>query len=429
MLLPRLRASLRAPCVRAPLLPSIHRARHLCGGGGAGSPSALLLPAHQSLAKYLEGLKARHAEIERELADASSGFSVDTMKELSRLTPIMEARTKALELATEVAELRELASDTASEAELRELARSELEEGEAGLAAVEEELIALLVPPEEGDERGALLEVRAGVGGLEAGLFAGDLLGMYEKFAKRMRWRFELLAEAENDQGGIKDATFSISGEGAYGMLKGESGVHRVQRVPATESLGRVHTSTAVVVVLPEVEDSGLGRFEIPESEIEVETYRSGGKGGQSVNTTDSAVRMTHKPTGIKVEIQNERSQHQNKARALQVLTARVKAHFERIARAESDRVRDEVDSTGARSERIRTYNFPDDRVSDHRLSGAKFGLPRMLEGAMLEELATELKEQQVGARREAFVRQLSREEEEQQQGAAGGGKRGKRGG
>ena len=271
--------------------------------------------------------------------------------------------------------------------------------------------------------------MRAGVGGLEAGLFAGDLLGMYEKFAKRMRWRFELLAEAENDQGGIKDATFSISGEGAYGMLKGESGVHRVQRVPATESLGRVHTSTAVVVVLPEVEDSGLGRFEIPESEIEVETYRSGGKGGQSVNTTDSAVRMTHKPTGIKVEIQNERSQHQNKARALQVLTARVKAHFERIARAESDRVRDEVDSTGARSERIRTYNFPDDRVSDHRLSGAKFGLPRMLEGAMLEELATELKEQQVGARREAFVRQLSREEEEQQQGAAGGGKRGKRGG
>ena len=396
----------------APFTPN---ARVFCSSTSSGNSSAepaeeLILPQYPSLARHLDTLLARHATIERELAEGSVAFSADTMKELARLTPLVETRQEALTLAREVAELRELAMDSSAETELRQLARTELQDGEARLTAAEEQLISQLVPPEEGDDRGVVLEVRAGAGGLEAGLFAKEVVEMYEKVARRQRWRFELLDSNESDVGGIKDATATISGDGAYGFLKFESGVHRVQRVPATESQGRVHTSTIIVLALPAPDENTTSELVIPESEIQVDTYRSGGKGGQSVNTTDSAVRLTHKPTGIKVAIQNERSQHANKRTALQILTARVADHYESIARAETDKARQEVDSTGSRSERIRTYNWADDRVTDHRLSGSKFGIPRMMEGELLEELAADLKAQLTLQRRDAFVKKLNAE-------------------
>ena len=375
----------------------------------ACAPACSDLPLQPALARHLDGLVARHVAIEAELEGGEAAFSAERMKELARLGPIVELRHDLASASREAGELRELVADAAAEAELRQIARDELREVHGRLEALEDALIALLVPPEEGDECGAVLEVRAGVGGDEAGLFAAELLGMYEKLARRRRWRFDLHDVSETDVGGTREATASISGTDVYGTLRSESGVHRVQRVPATESLGRVHTSTAVVVVLPAADEGGGkgggGAVELNPADITVDVFRASGAGGQHVNTTESAVRLTHRPTGIKVSCQNERSQHQNKASAMKLLRARVMAYEEHQRRQEQAAVRDEVDSTGARSERIRTYNYADDRVTDHRLkSGSKFGLPRMLEGEMLEELADELQEMSVLSRRDAFV-------------------------
>ena len=369
--------------------------------------AANVLQEQPALARHLASLLDRHQEIENELADGTSVFSAERMRELSRLTPVAEAAATAQKLAEEITELQEVARDKTAEAELRAMAREELDEATASLATLEEQLINLLVPPEEGDERAAVLEIRQGTGGLEAGLFAGDLLGMYERYCKKRRWKFDILEHSENEGGGTKNATVAISGDGVYGALKAESGTHRVQRIPVTESLGKVHTSTAVIIVLPAADEAKDSDDELPAVDLEIETFRAGGKGGQSVNTTDSAVRITHKPTGIKVNIQNERSQIENKRQAMILLKARVKAHFDAIADAEAKQQRQVVDTTGARSERIRTYNWADDRISDHRLGGSKFGIPKMMEGELLDEFSEELKAMNFVQRREALIRSL----------------------
>lgn len=374
------------------------------------SRSLCAFPQRPALSRHLESLVSRHAAIETDLAAGKGSFSAERMREHSRLSPIVATVTEVKSLRQELGELRALASDSTAEQELRDLAQSELADASDRLANLEDKLIARLVPPEEGEESNAVIEVRAGVGGLEAGLFAGELLSMYERFAKLQRWRFQVHDRADLDQGGMRDATASIQGHNVYGTLRYESGVHRVQRVPATESLGRVHTSTAVVVVLPDSEPTDGSAAEVHEADVAVETFRASGAGGQHVNTTDSAVRLTHKPTGIKVSCQNERSQHMNKATAFKLLRARVAAREAELAREQRDALRADVDSVGLRSERIRTYNYSDDRVSDHRLRGAKHGIPRMLEGELLEEIAEELAEAARLERTESFLRSVEAE-------------------
>ena len=361
------------------------------------------LPIKASLATHLDLLAERHKQLECELEDSATVFSADRMRELSTLSPIVAAHAELNKLVAEVVELRELANDTSVEAELRVMADSELGVCIKRLTSLESEIIALLVPPEEDSEHGAVLEIRAGTGGLEAGLFASELLIMYERFARRRQWRFQILDQSLNDAGGTREATASVTGIGVYGALRTENGVHRVQRVPATEGLGRVHTSTAVVVVLPAAEDGGDG-VELRAEDIDVDVFRAGGAGGQHVNTTESAVRLTHRPTGIKVSCQNERSQHMNKATAMKVLRARVEDHERQRTQDERDSLRATVASTGARSERIRTYNFADDRITDHRLNESKFGLPRMLDGDLLGEFVDELAFQASIRRRERFI-------------------------
>jgi peptide chain release factor 1 len=261
---------------------------------------------------------------------------------------------------------------------MRAMAREEIAKLEADLAAVDAELRQLLVPRDPNDERDVILEIRAGTGGDEASLFAADLYRMYGRYAERQGWAVELLSTSESASGGFKEVIAEVTGEGAYSRLKFESGVHRVQRVPVTEAAGRIHTSTATVAVLPEAEEVEV---EIDEGDLRIETYRSSGPGGQSVNTTDSAVRITHLPTGLVVAIQDEKSQHKNRAKALAVLRARL-LEAQRARQAEErGEVRRAQVGTGERSEKIRTYNFPDDRVTDHRIGLTVHNLPGLLAG------------------------------------------------
>ncbi|MEP6680655.1 MAG: peptide chain release factor 1 [Chloroflexota bacterium] len=297
-------------------------------------------------------------------------------RELSRLEPMVSGLRRWRELSAELAATRQMTHD--AEEDVRAMVRDELERLQGESDALEAELRRMLVPRDPNDGRDVILEVRAGAGGDEAALFAADLFRMYARYADRRGWKIELLSTSESGSGGFKEVIAEVNGEGAYSRLKWESGVHRVQRVPATEASGRIHTSTATVSVLPEADEVEL---EIPDKDLRIDVYRSSGPGGQSVNTTDSAVRVTHLPTGLMVAIQDEKSQHKNRAKAMSVLRARLLELEQQRQAEERGDVRRSQLGTGERSEKIRTYNYPDDRITDHRIGLTVHNLPGLLEG------------------------------------------------
>ncbi|MCL4113769.1 UNVERIFIED_CONTAM: hypothetical protein GTU68_003969 [Idotea baltica] len=279
------------------------------------------------------------------------------------------------------------------DAEMREMAQEEIKDAKANIERLTDELQILLIPKDPNDERNCFLEIRAGAGGDEAGIFAGNLFRMYSRFAEKKGWRVEVMSSNVSEQGGFKEMIAKISGDAVYGTMKFESGGHRVQRVPETESQGRVHTSACTVAVMPEIPEADLP--EIKAGDLKIDTFRASGAGGQHVNTTDSAIRITHLPTGTVVECQDERSQHKNKAKAMAVLAARiVQAEEERRAAAISDTRRNLLGS-GDRSDRIRTYNYPQGRVSDHRINLTIYRLNEVLEGDMQSLLDPVLQEHQ----------------------------------
>jgi peptide chain release factor 1 len=333
----------------------------------------------------IAAIEARREELQAAMSarDLAPEAFVRLSKEYAEVQPVAEAAAELRRLRSEIEVLNALAEDAAAEAELREMAVAEAEEIRARLPEAERALALRLLPRDAADERAAMLEVRAGTGGDEAALFAGDLLRMYQRYAEAQGWRFELISSSASEAGGVKEAVASVTGQGVFARLKFESGVHRVQRVPATESQGRIHTSAATVAVLPEAEEVDV---QIEDKDLRIDVYRSSGPGGQSVNTTDSAVRITHLPSGLVVIQQDEKSQHKNKAKALKVLRTRLyELERERLASARAG-ARKSMVGSGDRSERIRTYNFPQGRVTDHRINLTLHRLPEILEG-QLDEL------------------------------------------
>jgi peptide chain release factor 1 len=328
------------------------------------------------LLKKLANVEMRFEELSAKLADPAvlanrQGMS-KLAKEHSDLRELIEALRSHREIGKRVAEARELQKDP----EMRDLAHQEEGELMAEQERLEQRMTLLLMPKDPNDEKNILLEIRAGTGGEEAALFAADLFRMYSRFAERRRWAVEILSMSNASAGGIKEVVAGIQGRAAYSQLKYESGVHRVQRVPATEAQGRIHTSTATVAVMPEVEDVEI---EIDPKDLKIDVMRSGGPGGQSVNTTDSAVRIHHIPSGLMVHCQQEKSQHKNKAMAMKLLRAKLyDIEEEKRKTAERDARRD-------RSEKIRTYNFPQDRVTDHRIGLTKHNLPGILDGELAD--------------------------------------------
>lgn len=326
----------------------------------------------------------RFDEIDARLSVCSDGGEIMRLsKERSSLAPVADA-IRALEKArAERVELEQMILDLPSHDEMAQMAQAELELLRASIPTMEQELQILLLPKDADDEADVILEVRAGTGGDEAALFAGDLFRMYQRYAATRGWRVEVESVSDGEMGGYKEIIASVSGEGAFGRLKFESGVHRVQRVPVTEAGGRIHTSAATVAVLPAREDVEI---EIHEKDIRIDTYRSSGAGGQHVNKTDSAVRLTHIPSGI-VVTSSEKSQHQNRANAMRTLKARLYEQQRAALAAERSASRQSQVGSGDRSERIRTYNFPQGRVTDHRINLTLYKLDTLLEGSGLDEM------------------------------------------
>ena len=323
---------------------------------------------------------ARRDELQALLVEAQPSAYAKLAKELADLGPVVAAIEAYRAARRELGELEQLAADP----EMRELAEQERRELESRLPDLERQVRLLLLPRDAADEKSAILEIRAGTGGDEAALFAGDLLRMYQRYADLKGWRCEILSLSESDLGGIKEAVLDVSGQGVFARLKYEAGVHRVQRVPVTEASGRIHTSAATVAVLPEAEDVDIA---IDEKDLRIDVYRASGAGGQHVNRTESAVRVTHLPTGMVVAIQDEKSQHKNRAKALKILKARLYER-EREARA-SERAASRKGQVGSgdRSERIRTYNFPQNRLTDHRINLTLYKLDQLIAGDVLDEV------------------------------------------
>ena len=333
----------------------------------------------------LDAIVKRHDSITAALSGSpNSETFVALSRELSDLDPVVEAVRAYWAAEQNLADLATLADDAGTDSEMRALAEEERPEAAAALERAAGDLRLLLLPKDEADEKSAVLEIRAGTGGDEAALFAGDLLRMYARYAELKGWRVETLTESEGTAGGYKEVVAEIKGRSVFARLKFESGVHRVQRVPDTETSGRIHTSAATVAVLPEAEEVDIA---INDADLRVDTMRAGGAGGQHVNKTESAVRITHIPTGIAVVVQEERSQHKNRARALAHLRARL-YDLERT-RMDATRAADRRSQVGSgdRSERIRTYNFPQGRVTDHRINLTLYKLPEVLDGTALDEL------------------------------------------
>lgn len=343
---------------------------------------------------HVEKALKRLTEIETLLARPETAANQKLFQQLARehsaLRKLSDKAQHFFNLRTTLDEYTTLIADESSDEDLRELAQSEIGEVEAALPKAEKDLKFALLPPDASEERNAIVEVRAGTGGSEAALFAGDLYRMYSRYAETRGWKVGIIDASPSEIGGYKDLTFSVEGPDAFKILQYESGGHRVQRIPSTESAGRIHTSAATVAVFPEAE--AQDDIVIPPDEVRIDIYRSSGPGGQSVNTTDSAVRVTHIPTGIVVQCQDEKSQHRNREKAMKVLTARI---LDKRRQDEADamgKVRRALIGTGDRSGRIRTYSFPQNRLTDHRINLTIYSLDRIMEGA-LGDLSDALRE------------------------------------
>ncbi|MEQ1539598.1 MAG: peptide chain release factor 1 [Sphingorhabdus sp.] len=335
-------------------------------------------------------IEARFAELEARMASGTmvGDAFVTASKEYAEIEPVAKMAAEVRRLRAEMETLDAMAKDPSADAELRDMAVEELLDVAHDKQVAEHDLAILLLPKDVADERSAMLEIRAGTGGDEAALFAGDLFRMYERYAQSQGWKVEAISMSASDVGGFKEVVASVSGAGVFARLKFESGVHRVQRVPVTESGGRIHTSAATVAVLPEPTEVDV---HIEDRDLKIDVYRASGAGGQHVNTTDSAVRITHAPTGIVVTCQDGRSQHKNKEKAMQVLRARIyEKQRDELDGAEAE-ARKAMVGSGDRSERIRTYNFPQGRVTDHRINLTLHKLPEILEGTGLAEMINAL--------------------------------------
>ena len=348
-----------------------------------------------SILEKLQNLSDRHEEVGALLSDpdviGDQNRFRDLSKEYAELEPVVKSYGDYMQVQESISDAKLLLKD--SDPDMRDMAQEELKSGETQLGVLEVELQKLLLPKDPNDEKNVFLEIRAGTGGDEAAIFSGDLFRMYSKYAESKRWKVEIISESLGDHGGYKEVISRIVGQGVYSQLKFESGAHRVQRVPETESQGRVHTSACTVAVMPEADE--LDEVNINKGDLRVDTFRASGAGGQHVNKTDSAIRLTHLPTGLVVECQDERSQHKNKARAMSLLAARLKNAQEEVAAKSIADERRSLVGSGDRSERIRTYNYPQGRVTDHRINLTLYKLGEIMEGQLTEVVRPLINEHQ----------------------------------